>query len=481
MPAPSWKADRGPLPRSSPSAPALLCRRGALLGALGLAACGADPDIQGTSAPMLRDEPGPRGPTALGNLSDGAPQLVVAGERLNGRLLRRFYARRGFEPVWASRPDQANALVDAVMRSGEHGLDPELFHAGLLLRRNMFPPIRRELLLSHSFMTYADALASGAVPAQRRRDSEALRPEPVDVAVAMDSALDSHDPVEVIEALAPATPSYRLLREALARSRSISRIGGGGPADLSRRIEVNLERQRWLPRPLPADRVWVNVADQQLVLYRADLPVFASRVVVGRDIERSQSPEFRADIEASFFNPPWVIPADIVTAEIRPRIERDPDYLLRNNMILRDNGEVEQQPGPQAGLGLIMFDMPNRFDVYLHDTPERNIFSRDNRRISHGCIRVENPLEFAALLMRRPVDEIHQGIAAGGTSRNRLPRAVPVFVTYQTAFADAEGTLQFRPDFYDRDPGIWRQLQRRFQGQGGPVEANHRPASPRAV
>jgi murein L,D-transpeptidase YcbB/YkuD len=128
------------------------------------------------------------------------------------------------------------------------------------------------------------------------------------------------------------------------------------------------------------------------------------------------------------------------------------------------NGEVEQLPGPEAGLGLILFDMPNRFDVFLHDTPDRDIFSFDNRRISHGCIRVQNPRELAALLLHQPIDMINQEIAQGSTTRNDLPVPVPVFVVYQTAFLDTAGTLQFRPDFYNRDAEIWQQLQRRHQG-----------------
>jgi len=452
----------------------------ALAAACALAACSAAPEPGPVSTLTPSVDPG------VGPLSDGAPDLVVAGERLNADLLRRFYARRDFEHVWTSRPAQADALVDAVLHAGDHGLNPELFHASLLLRRSMFPPLRRELLLSHAVLTYADALASGAVPVDRRKDSEALTPGPVDVAAALDAALGSPDPVAAIEALAPATPTYRALREALQRSRPGPRAGSAAATNLLRKIEVNLERQRWLPRRLPADRVWVNIADQRLVLYRADRPVFSTRVVVGEDVERSQSPEFRATIEASFFNPPWVIPSDIVTAEILPKLVRDPGYLTRNNMVLRDNGEVEQQPGPDAGLGLIMFDMPNRFDVYLHDTPDRFIFGRDNRRISHGCIRVQNPLEFAALLMQEPLEAIQQGIARGGTTRHTLPTPVPVFVIYQTAFADPEGNLQFRPDFYNRDADVWQQLQRRPEGPTSPaprpaVLADHRPASPGPV
>jgi murein L,D-transpeptidase YcbB/YkuD len=350
--------------------------------------------------------------------------------------------------------------VDAVLRGGDQGLNPELFHANLLRRRSTLPPLDRELLLSDAFLSYADALARGAVPVERRRDDEVLTPEPIDVPATLDDALGSPDPATVIEALAPTTPTYRALRQALQMYRS----GNRATTDRLRKIEVNLERQRWLPRSLPADRVWVNVADERLVLYRPDLPVFSTRVVVGEDVQINQSPEFRATIDASFYNPPWVIPSDIAAREILPVVSRDPNYLTRNHMVLLTNGEVEQLPGPDAGLGLIMFDMPNRFDVYLHDTPDRYIFNRENRRISHGCIRVQNPREFAALLMQQSIDTINQGIAMGNTTRHNLPVPVPVFVVYETAFVDTDETLQFRPDFYNRDAGIWQQLQKRPQG-----------------
>ncbi len=107
-----------------------------------------------------------------------------------------------------------------------------------------------------------------------------------------------------------------------------------------------------------------------MALYRADQPVFSTRVVVGQDVERNQNPEFRAMIDGIVFNPPWVIPDDIAAREILPKISHDPNYLTRNRMVMLPNGELEQLPGPDAGLGLIMFYMPNRFEVYLHDTPD---------------------------------------------------------------------------------------------------------------
>ncbi|MBV9783571.1 MAG: L,D-transpeptidase family protein [Acidisphaera sp.] len=417
----------------------------------------------------------PQADTDLRDLVDGAPELVVAGDHLNAGLLRRFYARHGFEPVWTTRRAQADSLIAAVLRANDQGLDPELFHASLLRRGATLSPVQRELLLSDAFLSYADALARGAVPVERRRDDEILEPEPIDVAAALDDAIHSPDPAGVIEALAPATPTYRALRQALQKYRSGTSADNKASGNRLRTIEVNLERQRWLPRRLPPDLVWVNIADERLVLYRAGQPVFSTRVVVGEDIERNQSPEFRATIDASFYNPPWVIPADIAKAEILPKLSHDPEYLTRNKMVMLANGEVEQLPGPDAGLGLIMFDMPNRFDVYLHDTPDRDLFSRDNRRISHGCIRVQNAREFAARLTDQPIEAINQGIATGNTTRNDLRTPVPVFVVYQTAFLDTDGMLQFRPDVYNRDVAIWRLLQERPQGRVLAAQANKRP------
>jgi murein L,D-transpeptidase YcbB/YkuD len=456
----------------------------ALAAAFALAGCDADPEPD-VDAPDRMPEadsvPAPQADTELGNLIDGAPELVVAGERLNVTLLRRFYQRHDFEPVWPARQAQANELVHAVLRAGDQGLDPELFHATLLRHAATLPPLDRELLLSDAFLSYADALARGAVPVERRRDDEVLTPEPIDVAAVLDAATDSSNPAAVIEALAPETPTYRALRQALQRYRSGAPARSKAATNRLREIEVNLERQRWLPRRLPADRVWVNVADERLVFYRADQPVFSTRVVVGEDVEHNQSPEFRAMIDASFYNPPWVIPSDIVTAELLPQISHDPDYLTRNKMVMLANGEVEQLPGPDAGLGLIMFDMPNRFDVYLHDTPDKYIFNRDNRRISHGCIRVQNPRELAALLMREPIDRIDQGIAVGSTTRHNLPTPVPVFVVYQTASVDTDGTLHFYPDFYNRDPEVWRKLHSFPQGGAPAEQADIRPASSRPL
>jgi murein L,D-transpeptidase YcbB/YkuD len=464
LPRAPWRRAGPDRNESSTTTPPPITRRTArksgpiaLAAACALPACGTAPP----PTPTTRRTPTAASP--LHTLRD-APHVIVAGERLDADLLRGFYERHDYNWVWSTRQDQADAMVRTVLRAGEHGIDPELFHASLLQRRNTFPALRRELLLSHAFLAYARALATGATPPDRRKDGEALTPGPIDIPATLDRIIAGPDPAEALEALAPATPTYDALRDSLRRHRTGPLLRARNTAERIRTLEANLERQRWLPRSLPADRVWVNVADQHLAVFEADEPVFTTRVIVGAPAPRRQSPEFHTLIRGGYYNPPWVIPADIVAADYLPLLERDPTFLERHDMVLRPNGEIEQRPGPNAGLGQIMFDMPNRFDVYLHDTPDRTLFNRDNRRLSYGCIRVQNPIEFAALLLKRPIEAINDGIAAGGTTHHRLPTPMPVFVTYQTAFADAAGKAAFRPDFYGRDEDLWQRMQR--QGVG---------------
>jgi L,D-transpeptidase YcbB len=411
-------------------------------------------DEPATAAPAIA--PAPRPSTELGNRIETAPGLAIAGEKLNLGLLRRFYAAHGYEPVWTSREAQAESLLRAVLRAGDQGLDPNLFHAAVLQNAANLAPLDRELLLSDAFLSYADALARGVFPIERRMDDEDLTPEPIDVAAALDSAIGSPDPGAALEALAPTTQTYKALRQALQAYRSGTAAAAGDKAGANRlkQIEANLERQRWLPRHMPSERIWVNAADAKLTYFRGDLPIFTTRVIVGE--ADKQSPELRATIDGVLFNPPWNVPYSIVSKEIMPKLSSDPNYLTRHHMTMRPGGGLQQSP-PSA-LGQIKFEMPNRHDVYLHDTPTRNLFARDNRRLSHGCIRVQNPRELASLLLRQPAEAIAGAIAGGATNRRSLPSAVPVFVVYETAFADTDGTLQFRPDVYSRDDEIWPRL-----------------------
>lgn len=427
------------------------------------------------TAPPLANPAGANPATAgfseIRNRLEATSGLAIAGEKLHGALLRPFYAAHDYAPVWPSHQAQANALLAAVMRAGEQGLDPELFHAALLRNPAALSPIDRELLLSDAFLSYADALARGALPIEIRMDDEDLTPGPVDIPAALDRALNSPDPGAAVEALAPRSPSYMALRRALQSYRA-------APATAAtegriREIEVNLERLRWIPRQLQPDRVWVNLPAAHLALYRGDRPVFSTRVVIGQTDK--QTPEFSTTIDSVLFNPPWNIPPSIAREEILPKLSRDPDYLSHHHMVWRRGGAIQQQAGPHSALGRLKFEMTDRFDVYLHDTPERFLFSRDNRRRSHGCVRVQDPRELAALLLQEPVEAINKNIAMGATHRRMLPSPVPVFLVYQTAVLEQNGQIAFYPDVYDRNPEIWQHLHPARQA---PVAEHTRPAQP---
>jgi L,D-transpeptidase YcbB len=127
-------------------------------------------------------------------------------------------------------------------------------------------------------------------------------------------------------------------------------------------------------------------------------------------------------------------------------------------MVLQPDGSFLRRPGAGSSLGQLKFEMPNSFDVYLHDTPLKGLFARDDRRQSHGCVRVENPRELASLLLQEPVGSVNEAISAGSTHREYLPTSLPVFIVYQTAAVGPGGSVQFLPDPYGRDQEISDQL-----------------------
>jgi L,D-transpeptidase YcbB len=361
------------------------------------------------------------------------------------------------------------------LRADHHGLDPGLFHSAAFGdRATRLSPVERDLLISDAFLSYADALSRGAMPIEDRADDEDLTPEPVDVAAVLDSAIADPDPPRVIEALAPASPEYVAMRRAYAEYQTAANAPPTARGRLERaivdrsilerrvrQIVVNLERLRWLPRLIPRDRVVVNAAIARLQLMRDERPVFTTRVVVG-EIDK-QTPEFRTTIDSVLYNPPWNIPPSIAKSEILPKLAADPGYLTSHHMRVRSNGAIQQEAGPHSALGRLKFEMIDRYDVYLHDTPTKSLFQAAARMMSHGCVRVENPRALAALLLGQGPEAIDKGIASGRTTRRPLPAAMPIFIVYQTAYVESDGTIQFRSDPYERDEEIWRHLNRTKQ------------------
>lgn len=285
---------------------------------------------------------------------------------------------------------------------------------------------------------------------------------------------DAHEALPLVRArladegfLAPLTSAPKVFDAGLKAALETFQTGRGlavdgvlGPAtraalDVSpsarlTQIEANLERARWLPRDLPADRVEVNIAAAEAVVIQAGRPLLRMRIVVG-DLSH-KTPMFASRLEAVVFNPPWNVPTSIANSEILPRAARDPGYLVRNNFV-RVDGRLQQRPGPTNSLGQIKFDLPSPFGVYLHDTPGKAAFQQPVRTLSHGCMRLEKPRELALALLTpqgwRETD-VTAAIATGGTRRVNLERPVPLYVVYQTAMVE-DGRVRFVPDAYGWD------------------------------
>jgi murein L,D-transpeptidase YcbB/YkuD len=240
-------------------------------------------------------------------------------------------------------------------------------------------------------------------------------------------------------------------------------------------LRMSLERVRWLSGGTPDRYVVVNVAGFRVGYVRDRRLAWQSRVVVGRAAR--QTPIFRDTMTYVELNPTWTVPPTILRQDILPKVQKDPGYLRRENITVigRDGRAVDpatvnwaafrgsvpytlrQEPGPRNALGRIKLMFPNEHAVYLHDTPAKELFEEPERTFSSGCIRVEDPLALAELVLDDPAwtrASLEAAIAEGRTRRVSLKRPVPVLLVYLTAVADADGTARFYRDIYGRDEAL---------------------------
>jgi murein L,D-transpeptidase YcbB/YkuD len=243
------------------------------------------------------------------------------------------------------------------------------------------------------------------------------------------------------ESLQPTHPDFAALRTALA-----------GETDTARRATLvrNLERWRWMPHDLGADYVLVNAAAFTVSVERGGTPVGDWRVIVGKP--SSPTPSFAAMVTGVTINPWWDIPANIVAESVGSMVRRHP-ALARARGYVWGGGRYRQRPGPGNALGAMKLAMANGFNVYLHDTPTKALFERDVRAFSHGCVRVDKALDFAAALLSPAQDRaaIDAAVAAGRTVTLPLPQRMPVYIAYFTATRGADGRIMILPDIYGRD------------------------------
>ena len=220
------------------------------------------------------------------------------------------------------------------------------------------------------------------------------------------------------------------------------------PAARMQQIAANMERLRWMPHDLGPHYILVNVPDASLALMEAGQPALVSRVVVGAPDK--PTPILATRAVAITINPAWHVPKSILVKEIQPKLDQNSDYLQSKHMEM-ENGQVVQLPGPDNALGLVKFEMPNNFDVYLHDTPSKHAFLSDERALSHGCVRVEQIRPLAEHVLGISDDDLSQAIAGGQTQARHLQQPIPVYIQYFTAIARDDGRVVFREDVYGRD------------------------------
>jgi murein L,D-transpeptidase YcbB/YkuD len=258
---------------------------------------------------------------------------------------------------------------------------------------------------------------------------------------------------------------------------------GADAGERLRQVAVNLERMRWGPRTLAPRHVVANIPDYSMRFVDGDRVLHSARVVVGQ--RRHQTPEFSDEMTHMVVNPTWHVPRSIATQEILPQLQEDPGYLAAQNMrLVSDAGvpadpsshdftqyttssfpyRIKQRPGSSNALGRVKFMFPNRFNIYMHDTPSKNLFRRDGRAFSHGCVRVENPFEFAYALLEGqvedPVGTFHRYLDSQREIYVNFDRPVPVHIVYRTAWVEPDGRPQFRSDVYGRDAAVWAALER---------------------
>ena len=239
-------------------------------------------------------------------------------------------------------------------------------------------------------------------------------------------------------------------------------------------VAANLERYRWMPRNLGTRYVMVNVPQFYLHAFDNGQQVLDMKVIVGQEYEDKATPVFSDSMEYVVFRPYWNVTPDIAAKEIFPKEESNPGYLAANNMeVYSDHGRraVRQLPGPKNSLGLVKFMFPNDFNIYLHDTPNDELFTKDVRAFSHGCILVEKPAELAEWALGWPADKVHDAMQNGSNNRQvKLPAKIPVYIVYFTTFVEG-GELHFGNDLYDRDTQLVNALQNVAMPSQGTLEA----------
>ncbi len=237
---------------------------------------------------------------------------------------------------------------------------------------------------------------------------------------------------------------------------TVAALAGPAPGRQEADLLSNMERWRWLPADLGQTHVWVNIPDMKVRVVRDGRTVDEKRAIIGKP--ESPTPVFSGEMTYAVVNPSWTVPPSILKNQFLPRLAQDPNYAARlgYEVVRRGNGiAIRQPPGERNALGFIKFMFPNDHAVYLHDTPNRSLFARSDRALSHGCVRVDDPFRFAEVVLGPtwPTERLRKLIGKGERTV-MLPHKLPVHLAYFTTLVDETGALRSAPDVYGFDARV---------------------------
>lgn len=400
--------------------------------------------------------------------------------------LQPFYEKNNYQTVFLNRflrnGDLAYLLSD-LESVADHGLDPEIFKAGsfrLLMeevdREKSFKnldvyrkKVKLELLTAYAVLKYSTTMEFGLVEPQivdSNYFSDTAKPDSTFVT----RVLELREVKNYLDSIQPRGKVYKAFQFAL---KSDELAPGKTLEETKSVLSVNLERLRWKNKPIEPKYVVVNLANFSLDVIDQEESVLNMKVCVGEP-GRWQSPQLSSKIYSVQVNPVWNIPVSIAKTETMRNIKKDRYYLVNNNITVYKDGKrvgnpsgidwtvnnvedytFKQMPGELNALGKIKFLFNNESGVYLHDTPLRSAFKKKNRAISHGCIRLEKPMELASVLFGEgpKYDQIKKAMLNGYPRAKYigLPQSIPIILTYFTAFTNAKGDVVYCNDIYGLD------------------------------
>lgn len=354
----------------------------------------------------------------------------------------------------------AQALAAVIASVDSEGLDPKDYRLDDLnaaIARG--PGDALDQVASRSFAWLVEDLRDGRTPMEARKQWFVVDPDPDRYRTGdlMAQALSGHSVAATLASLNPEHPDYAELKGALAQA--------SNPAQ-RKLIRANMDRWRWLAKDLGNQYLITNVPEYQLRLTVNDKIISTYRTIVGKP-GRTATPQLAETVEGVIFNPTWTVPQSIVKGEgLGASLLRSP----RAGYKVTKNGDgtltVVQQPGPNNSLGLMKLDMPNPHAIFLHDTPNRNLFNLENRALSHGCVRTERAQELAITLAilgnlantpearKAAADEAVAISKSGKYTRVPVQKTMPVYITYFTMGRDITGKLRQFNDIYGRDAPV---------------------------